>query len=115
MMAITLLLAVGALPWTSPSDRHPVNRAEDACTVASARVIERDQLPQTAIAFCDHVPTADSPPGYFIMALHSDRDCEGVCSSNMGWFAVQKSTGDVFEWNVAEWALARPVGLPDDR
>lgn len=104
-----LLLAVAAAPRMSPSSMQPVANADEACAVAKTRVIARDRLPESAIAFCDVIPAADSPRGYYIMALHSDRECEGICSTNMGWFAVRTSTGDVFDWNVAEWKPGRLV------
>jgi hypothetical protein len=60
----------------------------------------------STIAFCDH---ADSPPGYYVLALHSNRHCEGICSTNMGWFAVQKASGRIFEWDVGEQKLGSPI------
>ena len=46
---------------------------------------------------------------YYVLALHSRRDCDGICSTNMGWFAVEKATGRVFNWDVAEWKLGPPI------
>ena len=51
------------------------------------------------------------PPGPEgpVLALHSSRHCEGICSTNMGWFSVQKATGRVLEWDMAEEGLGSPV------
>lgn len=44
------------------------------------------------------------------MALRADCSEELCGSTNMGWFAVQKATGDVFEVDdVADWTLGRHV------
>ncbi len=63
----------------------------------------------SAIAFCDLVAPDSSPSGYYVLALHSTRKCDGICSTHMGWFAVQKATGRVFEWDMVEDKLGLPV------
>ncbi|WP_168045995.1 hypothetical protein [Brevundimonas alba] len=103
MKEVALLLAVGAVPWLSPPNATPVTTAEEACAAVKAHVVSRNSRAASVIAFCDHIPETESPRGYYVMALHSNRECEGICSTNMGWFAVQKSTGDVLDWDVAEW------------
>ena len=51
----------------------------------------------------------DSPRGYYVMALHSRRECDGICSTNMGWFAIRRSSGRVFEWDVADMKIGKPL------
>jgi hypothetical protein len=80
-----------------------------ACKIAKTQVAARSHFPRSKIAFCDHIKAADGPPGYFVLALHSTRRCEGICSTNMGWFAVQRSTGRVFEWQTGEGELGPEV------
>src|SRR5688572_14315968 len=100
----TLLWATGAFALASaaPAEARPVNNAEAACRVAKARVGARDRFPVSRVGFCDIIPAAHSPRGYYVLALHSTRRCDYICSTNMGWFAVQKSSGRVFEWDVGE-------------
>ena len=77
--------------------------------MVKARVSAKREFSISAIAFCDIIPEASSPMNYYVLALHSRRDCDGICSTNMGWFAVEKATGRVFNWDVAEWKLGPPI------
>jgi hypothetical protein len=90
-----------------------VKTAKSACAVAKARVSAQRHFPVSEVAFCDHVGAVDSPRGYYVLAFHGKRtDCGGICgSTNMGWFAVQKATGRVFEWDVAEDKLGPSIDL----
>ena len=98
------------LPWAVPVNAVPVRTAEAACAVAKATVSAKDHFPIAEIAFCDP-SSPDDPKEYYVLALHGKRyDCGSVCgSTNMGWYAIQKADGRVFEWNVAEWKLGLPI------
>ena len=112
MKAPLLILGLMALVVADPAPvaAAPVRTAKAACALVKARVSARDQFPVSAIAFCDMIPEASVPKEFYVLALHGKRsDCEGICSTNMGWFAVQKSTGRVFEWDMAEDKLGRAV------
>ena len=87
-----------------------IKTSEAACEWVKARVSASRHFPKSAIAYCDTIPVNRSPKSVYVLQLHSKRECEGICSSSMGWYAVQKTTGRVFEWNVADWRLASPVG-----
>ncbi|WP_374516898.1 hypothetical protein [Brevundimonas sp.] len=105
---LTTLLAVVALssPGCAPTPR--VSTPEAACATATARVTAQRGLPPSHVALCDHIPEADGPRGYFVLALRAH--CfEDLCgSTSMGWFAVQKATGDVFEVeDMSAWKLGR--------
>lgn len=86
-----------------------VKTAKIACDVVKAQVSASRHFPVSAVAFCDILPEGSSAKAYYVLALHSRRQCQGICSTNMGWFAVQKSTGRVFEWDDAEEKLGPPV------
>jgi hypothetical protein len=59
---------------------------------------------------CETIGAVDGPHGYYVLALRG-RCREQVCGSTLvGWYAVRKRTGCVFEWNVAEWKLGPPIG-----
>jgi hypothetical protein len=106
-----LLLAMGSFSPTAPLAAAPVRSAKAACQRVKARVSAVKHFPLSVVAFCDPIAAADSPKHLYVLALHSNRQCEGICSTNMGWFAVDKRTGRVFEWDVAEMKLGRPVEI----
>ena len=108
-MAASLWIFGALLPLATPSTEDAVASADAACITVKARLAARENLPDLIIGYCDVIPDADSPEGYFVLALHSRRGCESPCSTNMGWFAVRKSTGDVFGWDVATWTVGPPV------
>jgi|SRR5579859_3253953 len=91
---------------TATVNAAPAKTTKGACALAKSLVAAKGHFPPSVIAFCDVVPAASSPTGYYVLALHSKRpDCNGICSTNMGWFAVEKTSGRLFEWDVAEQKL----------
>lgn len=70
-----------------------------------------------------HFATASSPPGhyycdfdsssggYFVVSLHySYKAPVGTFGSNLiGWYAVRRIDGKIFEWDVANMRLGHPV------
>src|SRR4051794_11583251 len=103
-----LLVACGGLPFEA-LNAAPVRNEKAACDRVKTRIAAIRHFPVSAVAFCDPIRAADGPKGYYVLALHSNRRCDGICSTNMGWFAVQKETGRVFEWDVAQMKLGRPM------
>ena len=106
---VGLIVAGGFLPWAPPLDAKPVRKAKAACQRAKAFYSTVEHFPISVIAFCDTIASADSPKGFYVLALHSH--CRrSICgSTNMGWFAVEKRTGRVFEWDVAEDKLGKLI------
>jgi hypothetical protein len=117
-----LMLSIAVAACDAPADHlsnqthdtaamsAPVNDAESACAAATARVTAERGLPISHVAACD--PNADVPelPGYYVLALRAYCREELCGSTNMAWFAVQKTTGNVFEINdVGDWTLGRRV------
>lgn len=89
MKIFALALIVAAYPVAGCGSLHSPSRAlvsseNQACELAKARVTELNRFPKSRIAFCDHVVAAANPVGYYVLALHSDRQCDGICSTNMG-------------------------------
>lgn len=114
LIRLASIFAVLALPQASCATTQSVGSAEAACVVATARLTAQNSLPASHVSFCDHIAEADSPAGYYVMALRGHCTEEICGSTNMGWFAVQKATGDVFEVDdVTDWKLGRRV--PDVR
>jgi hypothetical protein len=104
-----LLLAANALASLALANAAPVRSASEACTLAKASFAARDHFPMARIGFCDVIPATEGPRGFYVLTLHSTRRCEGICSRWLGSFAVERSSGRVFLWNVAEWELGVEV------
>ncbi|MBL0946571.1 hypothetical protein [Brevundimonas sp.] len=109
------LLLAGLAIAASGCARPPLDvatSAEAACTVATARVTAARGLPLGHVASCDPVRAEDSPPGYHVLGLRAVRNQDLCGSALMGWFAVEKATGAVFEWDVVEWRPGPEVDGP---
>jgi len=107
------LLVAGLAVAASGCARPPldvVTRAEAACAVATARVTAARGLPRGHVASCDPVGADDNPAGYHVLGLRAVCNQDLCGSTLMGWFAVEKGTGAVFEWAVAEWRPGPEVG-----
>ena len=60
--------------------------------------------------FCDFSPFGDPRDDkWFLIALRSNRKCDGVCSTLMGWFAVDRRTGAIHSFDMAEFEIGPPV------
>jgi hypothetical protein len=107
------LLAANMALWPAAVQAAPVRSAEAACALAKARVSAQRRFPVSRILSCETLRAADSPRGFYILALYGW--CrEDICgSTNMGWFAVQKRTGRLFEWNVGEQKVASRIASRD--
>jgi hypothetical protein len=105
------LLAASMTAWAPPVQAARVQTTERACAQAKARVSAVRHFPVSAIRSCDTISATDIPEGYYVLALHGF--CrEEICGSTlMGWFAVQKATGCVFEWDVADWRLGPSISV----
>lgn len=111
-MALALaLIGAGMLPPSAHAHAPPVRTEKAACGVVKALISAKLSIPASKVLWCDVIVPESQPKGYFVLALHGSRtDCGGVCgSTNIGWFAVQKTTRRVFEWDVAEWRLGQLV------
>ena len=107
-----ILLSASLTQSAPPAVAAPVNTEKAACDLTKDRVAAQRGFPVSRIAFCDAIVPEEQPNGFYVLGLHSKRDdCVGdVCGSTlMGWFAVQRATSQVFEWDVANWKLGRPV------
>jgi len=105
---LTVMLAVLALPTTGCMATQKVGSDRSACAAATANVSALRQLLPAHVASCDAGSHSDVP-GYYVVALRGH--CrEEVCGSTLiGWFAVREADAAVFEFNVGEWKVGRPV------
>lgn len=90
------LLALSANGCAKP---QPVINEAAACTIATEKVTALRGLPTTHVAHCE---TVSGDADHYALALYAH--CrEDLCgSTSMGWFAVNKTTGQVFEWDVTD-------------
>lgn len=111
-MSIGVAYLLAASLWQAAEAPHEqrVATAEAACSRVTAVVTEHHQVPAGVIGYCDHIQKEDSPAGFFVLALRSTRECDYICSNLMGWFAVQASTGQVFDYEVGESRIGEPIG-----
>lgn len=109
MKVVGRLLPLGLLVLTACAIQPRVKTEEQACRLVKARVVTVHRYSGSQLGFCDPGLGDDDPPNYFVLALHSNRRCEDICSTNLGYFAVRKSTGEVLDWDVAESKLEGPV------
>jgi hypothetical protein len=58
--------------------------------------------------FCDF-STAQSDTTY-IIALRSNRKCDGTCSNLMGWYAVDWADGYVYDFDVVNMKVGASLG-----
>jgi hypothetical protein len=113
LFAALMLILAAQMTGLTNSNRDPVVSSEGACSLASVVVSNRLGIARSRIAGCDVIPADQTPNEFYVLAVHSDRRCEDMCSTNLGWFAVHKESGRVFDWDVAEWKLGAPViGAP---
>jgi len=109
LLLVAVLCVAALYVAAAPASARPVRSAEAACAVVKSFVVAQQDVPPSVPAFCDTVASGSAPSGYYVLALHGNRRCEGGCSTNMGWYAVEKSDGRLFEWDVAEQKLGAPL------
>ena len=103
-------LALVALSSAGCATPQPVTSAEAACTIATEKVTSLRGLPTSHVAMCDHASDDDTSTGHYVMALRAYCTTEAICgSTNMGWFAVSKTTGEVFEWDIGKGRVGAPL------
>jgi hypothetical protein len=115
MLSLVGLTAIAAVARAEDSQTTDMSGPQ-ACAALKKRM-----------ALYDHVATADldktwfcditnddygAHPEWWVIGLRSFRQCEGICSNLRGWFAVNRKTGEVREWNTGEDELGGPIGSP---
>ena len=88
--------------WPTAAQAAPVASGRAACALAKARVAAQLHRRRSSIPSCEALRAVDSPRGYYIVGLRG-RCREPICGSTLiGWYAVGKRSGRVFEWDVGE-------------
>ena len=88
-----------------------------ACSVLKERIGVHDGVPPTALGktwFCRIAkdPYGENPPDWWVIGLRSSRQCDGICSNPRGWFAVNRLTNEVREFDMGKHAVGGPIGKP---
>ena len=82
-----------------------------ACANLKRTVANIDHLPLSGPVgigwFCDFMESTDSE--WYVIALRSNRRCEGICSNLMGWYAVDRTSGKVHAYDVAELSVGPQI------
>ena len=106
-----LALAANEMLLAPPAEAQPVRSRTAACDLAERRAASRGYFNSgVVVGSCEIIRAGDIPTAYYVLTLHSTRRCDYICSSLLGHFAVRRSTGQVFEWNVGEWRLGPEIG-----
>jgi hypothetical protein len=106
-----LLLCITALAPCRASPPAGVVTQQDACSLLKKRIAKLERLPESGPAgvgwFCDFSTLSNNQ--WYVIALRSNRHCEGICSNLMGWYAVNRSSGSVHRYDVGELEIGAEV------
>src|SRR5882724_377473 len=107
---LILISALVQVPCGATTTRA-INQ-ESACVRLKKVVAKLDGIPVSGPVglgwFCDF-STAQSDTSY-IIALRSNRKCDGPCSNLMGWYAVDRTNGSVHDFDVANMKVGASLG-----
>jgi hypothetical protein len=73
-----------------------------SCSLLKQKVARLDSLPETGPGsgwFCDFSNLSGGL--WFVVALRSNRTCNGNCSDLMGWYAVNRRNGEIHAYDIA--------------
>ncbi len=98
------------LQWPANAEAETITTEKAACDTTTARFTARDHFPIAKVASCDFIVPEAQPDGFYVLALHGRRS-EDICGSTLlGWFAIEKSRGRVFEFDLEDWSPKTLVG-----
>jgi hypothetical protein len=115
---LSAVLALGAM-----FESVPPNSAElallsgpQACSALMKRMGSHDGVPSANLEktwFCDiAADDYDDHPEWWLIALRSFRQCDGICSNLRGWFGVNRKSGEVREWDMTNFTVGEPIDKP---
>ncbi len=110
---VTAILAtlIAAGPAQGSTSVAAVSDEATACARVKSRVAAELHFPASGPPggwFCDFASGWDRT--LYVIALRSNRQCPEICSNLMGWYAIQKLTGEVGRFDLDE---GRMVPLAD--
>ena len=110
LIAVVFLPLASMLQWPAKAEAETITTEKAACDTTTARFAARGHFPVAKVASCDFIVAEAQPNGFYVLALHGP--CrEDICGSTLlGWFAIEKSTGRVFEFDLEDWSPKKLVG-----
>ena len=82
-----------------------------ACTALKKTISKQASHPESGPVgmgwFCD--TSTQSNEQWFVIALRSNRECEGISSNLMGWYAVDRRSGAIHDYNAADMEVGAPL------
>jgi len=108
--AFTLALgALACLPGTATAS-HAVTQ-DRACTRLKWVISKLERIPESGPVGLGWYCEFATPVGTsYVIALPSNRKCDGICSDLMGWYAVDWRNGAVHDFDVANMEVGALVG-----
>jgi len=104
-LALLLFTASTDVADAAPPDK--VMNEDAACTHLKRYIAKANAIPEAGPPgmdwFCEFAPYEDKR--WLLVALRSNRKCDGICSNLMGWYAVERSTGSIHDWNMGEYEV----------
>jgi hypothetical protein len=115
MFSFVAWIAIAVVARAEDSQTPAVSGPE-ACAALKKRMAVHDHVATADLDktwFCDITNGDDeAQPEWWVIGLRSFRQCDEICSNLRGWFAVNRKTGEVREWNMGEDVLGGPIGSP---
>ena len=112
-MRSLLVIVIAVVAWDIAPRSHaqtPVTE-EVACARVQKHVAARAGLPSedpiSSGWYCEFVSYDQKE--WFVVALRSSRECESPCSNLMGWFAINRETEALHEFDVGEYRVGREL------
>lgn len=107
-MSVLNMAACAGTPSSTPIDQ------DSACILLKKRISQLDSLPETGPVgmgwFCDFANFQDKrDEQWFLIALRSNRVCDGICSNLMGWYAVDRHNGSIHDADMGKFAVGAEV------
>ena len=87
----------------------PIASADQACERTMAVLVANRSYPADQMVGCDG-GTTDENAGHYVLRVNGVcNDPQGCGSVLMGWYAVEASTGVVYDWDVAELEIGKRI------
>ena len=88
-----------------------------ACSLLKERIGVHDGVPPTALDktwSCDIAkdPYGENPIDWWVIGLRYSRQGDRIRNNRRGWFAVNRLTNEVREFDMGEHAVGEPIGKP---
>jgi hypothetical protein len=113
MRAVSVLMICLSVLAQAPSGAASQSISkESACARLKKVVAMLDGISESGPVgmgwFCDFSAYRQGP--IYVIALRSNRKCDGPCSNLMGWYAVDWTNGSIHDFDVAEMKVGATIG-----